>query len=306
MKLGLMVGDHSKGGIMSITLKDSSHITDSLNGLGDNGQPLKTIIKHKMSGGPTRTKIVITDHNTGEVLGEICNKILVPGSQVTACKQFGLDPVVNFPTYNTDLDLDNSYEEWSEEPKNPPITCLWCAGRDGFGTSPNEVFIVSNTDRIEPVDDILPFRYVNIDDDLDPDLRDVYFGKRTNATTGKISYFFKKFDSNPQLHVVYTDGTEVTSDMWNIVTTQAVEIYVEMRLAVSRLDFRDYFEEKLGWDNADISTISLVTAWYDEFEEGEHVYKFYQDIIPFSKFNFKAEDLRDLTRALDFTYQVFY
>ena len=286
---------------MSITIQDNCHISDSLN-----GKSIKSTIAHRMNGGPTRTRIVITDHNTGEVLGEVQNKILVPGSQITACKQFGLDQIINFPTYNTDLGLDNSYPEWSEEPKNPIITCLWCAGRDGFGTSPNEVFVVNNTDRIAPVNDIIPFRYVGIDSDLDHDQRDVYFGKKTDTSAGRISYFFKKFDSEPQLHILYTDGTEVTSDMWNIVTNQSVEIYVEMRLAVSRLDFRDYIEEVLGWDNADISTISLVTAWYDEFEEEGTAFKFYQDIVPFSKFNFRAEDLTDLTRALDFTYQVFY
>ena len=287
-------------------VRDNCNMSDHLN--GESGSTIKDMLMHRTKGGPQRTKIVITDHNTGEVLYEGSNKILVPGSQDTACKQFGIQQIINFPTYNTDLGLDHSYPEWSEEPKNTPITCLWCAGRDGFGTSPNEVFIVSNIDRINPTNDIVPFRYIDIDSDLDVDQRDVYFGKKTDPSAGKISYFFKKFDSEPQLHIVYTDGTEVTSDMWNIVTNQSVEIYVEMRLTVSRLDFRDYFEEVLGWDNADISTISLLTAWWDEFEEEEtgDTFKFYQDIIPFSKFNFRAEDLTDLTRALDFTYQVFY
>lgn len=289
---------------MSIAIKDFCSMKDALN--GDIDHRFKDMILHRMNGGVQKTKIVITDHNTGEVLGEVENKILVPGSQITACKQFGIQQIINFPTYNSELGLDNSYPDWSEEPKNTPITCLWCAGRDGFGTSPNEVIVVSNTDRISPVNDILPFRYVGIDSDLDHDQRDVYFGKKTDTAAGKISYFFKKFDTEPQLHINYTDGTEVTSDMWNIVTNQSVEIYVEMRLAISRLDFRDYFEEVLGWENADISTISLVTAWYDEFEEEGSTFKFYQDIIPFSKFNFRAEELVDLTRALDFTYQVFY
>ena len=123
----------------------------------------------------------------------------------------------------------------------------------------------------------------------------------------RIAYYFKAFDTSPQLNLRYADGTIVTAaNIYNYPSDQKLECFVEMRLRITRLDFRDYFEEVLGWDNADISTISLVTAWYDEFEENEHVYKYYQDIIPFSKFNFKAEDLRDLTRALDFTYQVFY
>lgn len=281
-----------------INIKDSHSIKDAI---GNNNT-----IAERLHGGPCKTRIVITDHETGEVLGEMCNKILVPGSQITACNQFGIDPIINFPTYNTELDLDNSYDEWEETPKNKPITCLWCVGRDGSGSSPNEVFVVTNTDRVEPINDIIPFRYVSAGHDLDADQREVYFGKRTNGSTGKMSYYFKAFDTTPQLHINYLDGTEVTSDMYSIVSTQAVEIYVEMKLSISRLDFRDYFDQVLGWDKADISTVSLVTAWYDEFEENGHTFKYYQDIIPFSKFNFRAEELIDLTRAIDFNYQVFY
>lgn len=292
----------------TITLKDNATVRDQ--------------IKHKMSGGPTRTKIIITDHNTGEVLGEVHNKILVPGSQLTACKQFGLDTLIWFPTYNEELDLDHTLEpEPPEEhvtPENPPITCLWCVGRDGAATSPNEVYIVNNTDRIRPVprnpedkSTIIPFRYVDNDpaSDLSSDERQIYFGKRTDSVLGKIAYYFKKFDTDPQLHINYIDGTEVTEDMWDTVTNQPVEIYVEMRLSVSRTDLREWFDsaEGPGWDNADISTISLVSAWYTEWEETPgNTFKFYQDILPFSKFNFKPEKLTDLSRAIDFNYQVFY
>lgn len=288
-----------------ITLKDSHKISDGLNG---NNQ-ISEIIK----GGPKRTKIVITDHNTGKVLQEVENKILVPGSQSTACKQFGLEMVVPFPTYNSELGLENSVEAYSEQPYNEPITCLWCAGRSGFLTSPNEVQVVSTTDRIEPKNDILPFRYVSPQNDLERDQRATYFGRKIEDD-GNISYYFKAFDTDPQLHVRYLDGTEVTDKMYSIDSSQQVEVYVEMRLSVNRLDFRDYFDKVLGWENADISTISLLTAWYDSTiienpddpEDAQIRYKWYQDVIPFSKFNFKAEDLTDLTRAIDFNYQVFY
>lgn len=288
-----------------ITLKDSHKLIDSVN----NTINLTEITK----GGPKRTRIVISDHNTGEVLQTVENKILVPGSQSTACKQFGLEMIVPFPTYNQELGLENSLEPYSVQPYNEPITCLWCAGRSGFLTSPNEILVTSTTDRIEPVNDIIPFRYVTEDTDLEKDQRANYFGRKV-MDDGHIAYYFKSFDTEPQLHIRYLDGTEVTNKMYSIDSSQQVEVYVEMRLAVNRIDFRDYFDQVLGWDNADISTISLLTAWYDgtivenpDDAEDAHIrYKWYQDIIPFSKFNFRAEDLTDLTRALDFNYQVFY
>lgn len=298
----------------TINIKDNANIKDSAT-LGDH-------IRHRMSGGPVKTKIIITDHNTGKVLGEISNKILVPGSMITASRQFGLDyPMIPFPTYNSELDLDNSYPDWdwdNHPPTNDIITCLWCAGRSGAGSSPNEVAVVKNTDKIRKNNDILPFRYIEIGEqvsDISTDEREVYFGRRTfTDARGKNvrAYYFKKFDTDPQLNIKYIDGTEVTEDMWSQEQRQSVEIYIEMRLAISRIDFREYFTSKDDWSDADISTISLVTAWYDRLpDDPEHpvgapTYKYYQDILPFSKFNFRAEKLDDKTRAIDFNYQIFY
>ena len=274
---------------------------------------LKKVISKRASGGPIRTKITLRDHETGEILQEVENKVLVPGSQSAACKQFGLLPILELPTYNSELGLEHSLDPYSVQPLNEPITCLWCAGRDGFGTSPNEIFTVSNTDRIEPKDDILPFRYCDPANDLDKDQREVYFGRKVEEN-GKIGYDFKTFDTEPQLNIRYLDGTEVTDKMWNIDSTQQIEIYVEMRLAVNRLDFRDYYDQVLGWDKADVSTISLLTAWYtrdivenpDANPEDQIKYRWYQDVIPFSKFNFRAEDLTSLNRAVDFQYRLYY
>ena len=92
--------------------------------------------------------------------------------------------------------------------------------------------------------------------------------------------------------------------MWNVTSTQQVETYVEMRLSVTKEDFRDYFDDVIGWDNANISTISLLMAWYDD-TRGD-TYRWYQDIIPYSKFNFSQEQLVDLNRAIDFNYQVYF
>ena len=116
------------------------------------------------------------------------------------------------------------------------------------------------------------------------------------------------------LHVRYLDGTEVTDRMWQVTSTQQVEVYVEMKLSVTRKDFRDYFNEVLGWENANISTISLLTAWYDNTiaedptaaEADRTYYKWYQDILPYSKFNFDQNKLVNLNKGIDFTYQVYF
>lgn len=290
-----------------ITLRDKHKISDYMN--DNNSQVIR-----QLKGGVKKTKITILDHETGNVIDTVENKVLVPGSQITACKQFGIDQVLFLPTYNSELGLENSFEDWTEPPMNDPITCLWCVGQSGFLSSPGEILAVDTKDRIEPKNDILPFRYVTEADDLDMDQREMYFGRKIDPFNGMISYYFKKFDTEPQLHVRYLDGTDVGKNMFAVNTPQDIEVYVEMRLSISRLDFRDYFDQVLGWDNAYVNTVSLCTAWYrDDIVENpgsstdeEIKYQWYQDIIPFSKFNFKDNDLSELNKAIDFIYQIYY
>ena len=262
-----------------------------------------------------KTRIIIRNHRTGEILQDLENKITVTGSQFSACKEFGIPPTVIFPTYNLELGLENSLPPYNQtQPKNPPIVCLWCAGRSGGLNDAGEILACKNTDRIEPIDDIVPFRYVSPNNDLSRELREHYYGRCPDLETGYINYYFKTPDTMPQLHVRYLDGTEVSDNMYNIDSSQSVEIYIETRLSATRLDFRDYFDRVLGWDNADISTISLLTAWYDDTiienpddkEEDQYSYRWYQDILPYSKLNTKVIDLRDLNEAIDFNYQIFY
>lgn len=288
---------------MSILLKDQHNITDSIEG--------KKMVNNILNAGPKKNRILIVDHDTGEVLQEVNNKILIPGSQITACKQFGLEDVVKFPTYNSILGLDESHEDYSVQPLKDPVTCLWAAGRDGFLSSPAEIIEVSNTDHIK-AEDLVPFRHVTIDNDLDDDNRKIYFGRKTDVENNTIDYYFKAFDTNPVLHVRYLDGTQVTHNVWDVDSSQQVEVYVELRLSVNRLDFREYFE-LIGWENADISSVSLITAWAEDIVsnpdarvEDQKKYRYFHDCIPYTKYNFKAEDLSERTRAIDFIYQLYY
>lgn len=307
MKQTIIVNDKQ------IIIDDKAEISDNVS---INNPDIKKKIERKISGGVKKTCIKMIDHETGKVLQEGHNKILVPGSQSTCCKQFGIKPIILFDTYNKLLGLDNSEEQWEADPDNDPIVCLFAVGRDGALTMTDEIAVVMNTDRIEPTgeDGIVPFRYVDADNDLTIDQREQYFGRKVDEENNNIFYYFKAFDTEPQLHIRYLDGTEVSSNMYDIDSSQAVEVYVEFRLSINRQDCREYFDKILGWDKADISTLSLLTAWYEskvenveEIDETHQItYKWYQDIIPFSKWNFEAEGLTDLTKGIDFIYQVYY
>lgn len=258
-------------------------------------------IDAKLSAGPKSTLITISDGDTGEILGEYHNKVVITGSMFSAIKAFGVPSPVTLPNYNTELGLDNTLDYSTVKPKNDSIVCLFCVGDSGCGTTQKDVFTANFTDRIEPINDIVPFRYVSKSNDLNSDLRKYYFGRKTDGD--KIAYYFKSFDTVPQLHLRYTDGTQINSEMYFADTTQPAECFIETRLKITRDDFRDYFEQVLGWDKARISTLSLCYAWYDDSIDN---YKWYQEIYPYSKLNFPVEWLMDLTKSLSFNYKIFY
>lgn len=261
----------------------------------------KKIISDKLKGGPVRTKIIIRDGDTGEVLGERENKVVISGSIFQAINAFGVESPVTLPNYNDELQLDNTLDYTSDKRLNQPFVCLFCVGDSGCGTTQKDVYKVNFTDRIDPVDDIIPFRYQDINDDLNEDLRKYYFGRKT--IDNKIAYYFKTFDTAPQLHLRYTDGTQITNEMYSVQSDQAAECYIETRLRVNRVDCRDYFEQVLGWDKARISTLSLCHAWYDDTIDQ---YKWYQEIQPYTKLNYSVEWLQDLSRSVEFQYQLYF
>lgn len=273
-----------------INLTDIHEVADDLD---------RKIISERLSGAPKKTSIIITDHDSGEVLGEYHNKIVISGAVFAAERLWGVDSPVKFPSYNTELGLDNITK--SQTKLNVPIISLFCVGDSGCGAKEEDVFTASYIDRIAPTNDIMPFRYVDKNNDLNADLRKYYFGRKTIGE--KIAYYFKTFDTTPQIHLKYTDGTDITENIYNTQTVQDAECYVETRLRITRTDFRDYCEQVLGWDKARISTLSLCSAWYDDTIDE---YKWYQDIYPYSKLNFSFEKLVDLTKAIDFQYSVFY
>lgn len=273
----------------------------------------KAVLLDRLKGGAKKTRITITNTETGES-HTYENKVVIPGSQLNACKLFGLEPIVNFPSYNTEMQLDNSVDP-SEPPKNEQLVCLFCVADSGCGTLPKDVYVSKVTDRIKPApanptsvdeftsDMIMPFRFVDFNEDLDENLRKYYFGRKTFTSLGKIAYYFKTFDTVPQLHLRYADGTEITEDMWNVESDQEAECYVEMRLRITRLDFRDYFENVIGWDKSRISSLSLCTAWYDDTIDE---YKYFQNIIPYTLLNFSYQLLVSSEVSLDINYEIVY
>lgn len=277
---------------MILKMSDKQNMNDSA----------KLLALRDLSAGVRKTRIRVFEvkDNGDEILkSELENKVVITGSAATGAAMFGIGYPFRIPSYNSELDLENSVYT---TPTNPQLITLFCVGDSGCGTTDTDIFVPKYVDRIAPVDDIIPFRYVDSDEDISVSERDIYFGRKIYADEGKIAYFFKTFENTPVLYMRYADGTEMDASMYNTQTTQEAECFVKCDLMVNRNDCREWFDQVIGWDRARISTISLCSAWYT----AQGGFKWFQNILPFTKLNFSFERLVDETKALKFEYSLFF
>lgn len=242
------------------------------------------------------TEVIFKDLDGNHIL-TTHNKVLIAGSQLVAQKIFDMEELIALPTYNTDLGLDNSV---STTPTNATKVALFCCGTKGCGLENSQVYPVKYTGRIAPTDDIIPFRHQLPQNDLSDELRAKYFGRK--ATQGRISYYFKGFETEPTMKARFVDGTVIDSNLYNVVNNSDAELFVEMSLRITKEDFRDYFKSTTGINDAKINSLSLCTAWYTE----DGGFKYFQDIRPFTQLNIPNEPLIDLTKGIDITYHIYF
>lgn len=202
--------------------------------------------------------------------------------------------------------------------------CLFCVGIDGCGIENSRVFRVDNTKWIAPwgyanydpgtgVTDntvtncLIPFKVRSSSYDLTNDERNIYFGRATKGD--QINYFFKTFDSTPELIRRYADNStslDKVADVWADRRRSDGEIIVKLQMSIDSSDCREYFENLTGINTARINTISLCTAvpYKDGATSTSKIY--YQDIRPFTKFNFPNESLINASKGISITYYLYY
>lgn len=229
------------------------------------------------------------------------NKVLVSGSSFTAAKHFNLKPDALPPSYNTVLGLDHTVNEPynGEGIRKDELIYLFAVGVGGCGEEARQKYPVNYTEWITP-ENLVPFRVEYSDDDLNSTMRQKYFGRKTYD--GKVLYYFKAFEGQPEFIQRYADGTPIDENIYLNERNDEVESFVEINLKITKQDCRDFFTATTGIADAKINTISLLTAWKSEVDG----YTYYQDIRPFSKINFHNESLIDSEKGIDIIYQIFY
>lgn len=275
--------------------------------MDDTGRRVKILIdaaKNADKANIERPASLITIRNEfGEIIHEgLHNKVIVSGSAFTMMKHYNLDVPSRVPSYNNLLNLENTLNEPHIEPgvRRDEEVCLFAVGVGGCGDQQNDVYDVDYSKPIK-IEDLVPFRYITPPNDLSALDRTKYFGRKV-CENGKIAYYFKAFETTPELIQRYVDGTPIDSNVFESTNILDIESFVQLKLKVTVDDCREWFASNIGIDLAKLNTLSLLTAYKTEIDG----YVYYQNITPLTKLNFPSEPLNTLTKSLDITYLTFY
>lgn len=239
---------------------------------------------------------LFTVNQTAEEMN-IHNKVIIPGSITTACKHFKIaKPALKLPNYNTVLGLENN-EAITSVLDNYVV--LFAMGNDGTLDEGSQVIDIDYTKWIQP-ENLIPFKCKPLTGDLSSADRNVYFGRKVSTD---YKYYFKAFDTAPELITQRVDGTPIDENIYSSTSTMQAETFVKLNLTVTKTDFREFFIARDGnLNEAKVSSLSLLTA-QPKLVGG---YTYYMDIQPLTKLAFPTELLIDETKGLQITYCVYY
>lgn len=251
---------------------------------------------HEKTATHKTTDIIVKIDGSDEVLFRGRNKIILPGAAFTARSHFDIPRNEITPSYNTVLKLEHSI---LEQPTTLERCYLFCVGTDGCGRENSQVKEVNYAKWIGP-DSLIPFRFPLVTEDITKEKKQIYHGRKIIGD--RAAYYFKKFETEPKLIQQLEDGTIIDSNIYSYNNELEVETFVEVKLKVTEEECREWFINTVGINEARINTISLCTAWLKEID-GEG---YYQDIRPLTKLNMPNEQLIELSKGLDITYQIYY
>lgn len=241
----------------------------------------------------------------GDLLFKKSNLIVLGGKLFALEKLFNVKANIDIPDLKTQFNVPPSTVIKDNElngPAQKKAVCLFCVGKGGskleFGqvTPPN----FKDTSLFH----MIPFRYVDPENDLDFTEKQKYFFRYETATN-KIAYFLKKFDKEPKIQVKRA-GTDVDADL-NVEASENFDVYVEMELKIDVQDIREYFNA-INADSSDsniprYNEIGLVYGIQPESSNGEYVD--YEQLKLFSKLTFNNDALDSVTKELRIIYRVY-
>jgi len=134
----------------------------------------------------------------------------------------------------------------------------------------------------------------------------MYYGAK-KGVDNKISYYLKNFETAPAIRVLWKDGaegedgTDVDNNVYNTNRTEAIEVFIEYILKLTKKDVREYFQKIGQIEMCRVNSIALCTGIKKEIIPGTFDYT---DARMFSKLNF-GNELLENNKEVTFRYRIY-
>ena len=282
-----------------INLSDNLNSTDKL--ADTSCKKVEPMRIESTQGKVLKTKIIGLDSLTGDKLFEEENQIVLGGALFILEKVFNVEAPINVEYLNDIMGIATNNPIGELYPKETGV-CLFGVGTGGCGDASRSVVDVKYYER--EIFDMIPFRIT--DEEFNGTDKNKYWFKRREAD-GKVSYFLKSFEFEPEIKVLWKDGeegedgSEVASGVHNTERTEPIETFVEMILKINKKDCREFFEINGEIEAARVNSIGLFTGVKSTNEYGEPEYK---QVKLFSKLNIPNEMLV-LSKDITIVYRIY-
>ena len=245
-------------------------------------------------------KELLPDGSTGKLLNEGHNIVTIAGAGFLTRKLYSAlkDREEITPSYNDQLGLENNLPT----PKTADeFIYLFAIGTGGCGKEPYQKYEPQYLSWIKP-EELIPFKYLDINADIADSLRDTYYGRCER--TSKLIYYFKTPEniSAPDIVQQYEDGTPIDSSVYRSNREDDSETRVQLHLKVTKDEAKQFFRATTGINTARVNQISLLTA-FPKTVDGKI---YYQDIRPFTLYNFNTIPLIDDELGIDIKYDLYF
>ena len=173
-------------------------------------------------------------------------------------------------------------------------------GKDGCNRESAIWYPVSNKKWIDK-NNIVPFQYLDSAVDLKANDRNIYFGRK--VISGKIAYYFKKFEnSEASIDKKFDTGVAWNNTIYSDTSERIAQVAVTNTLMITKSDGRDYFNSTSGINDGRFNCIELCASW----EGSDSGYKVYQGIRPVTRINFPNKYLNEPDASWRIVYTIYF
>jgi hypothetical protein len=257
-----------------------------------------------------RTAIEMTNEFGEVIFSQESNETVLGGALTVLEKLCNVKSSLKVGSINSIMGINDTVPAADSSAGNDDVLCLWGVGiggsGDAFGSRRVVKFQEREVGQNGHPEQMLPFRVVPDPFDATDVNASKYFMMRQRAD-GYYEYFLKAFEIDPIIKVLYKDGaegedgTEVESNVYETTREDGIEAFVEIHLAITRNDIREYFERTGEIEMARFNSIALFTGRLTEISEGRYDYT---NVKMFSKLNIDNESLQ-AAKSLNIIYKIY-